>query len=54
MDKFERFNETELPPAKEFYSRLNDSNVDEKIMNMHKKYGVTLTLKIWVNIMIYT
>ena len=30
MDNFERFNETELPPAKEFYSRLNDSNVDVK------------------------
>ena len=26
MDKFERFNETELPSIKEFYSRLNDSN----------------------------
>ena len=30
MDNFERFNETELPPLKEFYSRLNDSNVDVK------------------------
>ena len=30
MDNFERFNETELPPIKEFYSRLNDSNVDVK------------------------
>ena len=30
MDNFERFNETELPPAKEFYSRLNDSNIDVK------------------------
>ena len=30
MDNFERFNELELPPAKEFYSRLNDSNVDAK------------------------
>ena len=30
MDKFERFNETELPSIKEFYSRLNDSNIDVK------------------------
>ena len=30
MDNFERFNEFELPPAKECYSRLNDSNVDVK------------------------
>ena len=30
MDNFERFNETELPPAKEFYSRLNESNLDVK------------------------
>ena len=29
-DNFERFNETELPSIKEFYSRLNDSNVDVK------------------------
>ena len=27
MDNFERFNELELPPIEEFYSRLNDSNV---------------------------
>ena len=31
MDNFERFNELELPPAKEFYSRLNDSNVDVRL-----------------------
>ena len=30
MDNFERFNELELPPAKEFHSRLNDSNIDVK------------------------
>ena len=30
MDNFERFNETELPPVNEFYSRLNDSNEDVK------------------------
>ena len=29
MDSFERFNETELP-VNEFYSRLNDSDVDPK------------------------
>ena len=30
MDNFERSNELELPPLKEFYSRFNDSNVDVK------------------------
>ena len=30
MDSFDKFNETELPPIKEFYSRLNDSDVDPK------------------------
>ena len=30
MDNFERFNEIELPPVNEFYSRLNDSDVDPK------------------------
>ena len=30
MDNFERFNELELPPVQEFYSRLNDSNVGVK------------------------
>ena len=30
MDSFERFNETELPPMEEFYSKLNDSDVDPK------------------------
>ena len=30
MDNFERYNETELPSIKEFYSRLSDSNIDVK------------------------
>ena len=30
MDNFDKFNETKLPPANEFYSRLYDSNVNEK------------------------
>ena len=30
MDNFDKFNETELPPINEFYSRLFDSGVDEK------------------------
>ena len=30
MDNFDRFNELELTPIEEFYSRLNDSNVDVK------------------------
>ena len=30
MENFERFNELELPSINEFYSRLNDSNVDVK------------------------
>ena len=30
MDNFERFHESELPPIKDFYSRLNETNVDVK------------------------
>ena len=30
MDNFDKFNETKLPPAFEFYSRLYDSDVNEK------------------------
>ena len=30
MDNFDKFDETELPPITEFYSRLYDSNVDKK------------------------
>ena len=30
MDNFDKFNETELPPINEFYSRLYDSKVDKK------------------------
>ena len=30
MDSFDKFNETVLPPVNEFYSQLNDSNVDVK------------------------
>ena len=30
MDNFEGFNELKLPPTEEFYSRLNDLNVDVK------------------------
>ena len=30
MDNFDKFNEAKLPPAFEFYSRLYDSNVNEK------------------------
>ena len=37
MYNFERFNETELPPVNEFYSRLNDSDVDPKDYNHEQK-----------------
>ena len=30
MDNFDKFNETELPPVNEFYSRLYDSGIDVK------------------------
>ena len=30
MDSFDKFNETVLPPIKEFYSRLNESDVNPK------------------------
>ena len=40
MDNFDKFNGNEFPPVNEFYSRLYDSG---KIMNTHKRFGLTLT-----------
>ena len=45
MDNFERFNETELPPAKEFYSRLNDSNIDVEDYDHAKKVWKHFSIK---------
>ena len=54
MDNFDKFNETKLPPINEFYSKLYDSNVNEKIMLTPRKFRLTLALKIWVNTMTCT
>ena len=54
MDSFDKFNETELPPINEFYSRLNDSNVNQKDYEHAQKVWDHFGIKIWVNIMICT
>ena len=42
MDNFDKFNETKLPPAFEFYSRLYDSDVNEKDYAHAQKVLVSL------------
>ena len=54
MDNFERFNETELPPVNEFYSRLNDSNVDVKDYEHAQKVWKHFDIKRCVNTMTST
>ena len=41
MDSFDKFNETVLPPVNEFYSQLNDSNVNQKVYEH--------ALKVWAH-----
>ena len=45
MDNFERFNETDLPPLNEFYSQLNDSNVDVKDFEHAQKVWTHFDIK---------
>ena len=54
MDNFDKFNETELPPINEFYSRLYDSNVDKKDYAHAQKVWSHFDIKIWVNTMTCT
>ena len=39
MDSWERFNETSLPPKKDFYSELTLEDICDKDYNHAQKYG---------------
>ena len=45
MDSFEKFNETELPTIKDFYSILNDENISDYQYNHAKEVWNTFNLK---------
>lgn len=45
MDCFEKFNETELPSIKAFYSTLNESNISEKEYNHAQNVWKTFNIK---------
>ena len=45
MDSFEKFNETELPTKKDFYSVLNDENISDYQYNHSIEVWNTFNLK---------
>ena len=45
MDSFEKFNETELPTKKDFYSILNSENISDYQYNHDKEVWNTFNLK---------
>ena len=51
MDSWERFNETSLPPKKDFYSELNLEDISDKDYE-HPKKCLENIAQTWVNIMI--
>ena len=51
MDRFEKFNQTELPTEEQFYSIVNDQHVTNG--EYARKVWKTFNLKIWVNTMTY-
>ena len=42
MDSFDRFNEECLPPKNEFYSKLNECNIEDSEYEFAKNYGINL------------
>ena len=54
MTSWEKFSETQFPPIKDFYSKLNDSKVSEDDYQHAQKFGGHSALKIWGNIAIFT
>ena len=48
MNAFDKFNDEQLPLKKQFYSRLSE----EDITADENKYGNTLILRTWVDIII--
>ena len=45
MDSFDKFNETELPKQKDFYSILNDENISDDQYKHAKNVWSTFNLK---------
>ena len=45
MDSFDKFNETELPKQKDFYSILNDENISDDQYKHAKNVWNTFNLK---------
>ena len=53
MDSWEKFNETALPPKKDFYSNLNLENISDEDYTHAQKICDVFEIKISVNITIY-
>ena len=53
VSSVERFSETQLPPKSEFYSRLNDADINLMLItNMHSMYGIHFNARLFVIITI--
>ena len=48
MDSFEKFNEAELPPKEEFYSKLNDSDISHEDYENTQKVWKSSKWRLWV------
>ena len=46
MDSWDKFDETILPPKKEFYSELNLEDISNEDYKHAQMYGIHLTYKI--------
>ena len=54
MNDWDKFKENKLPPKEAFYSKLNMTGLEKKIMNTGIEFGKSLYSKIWGNTTIYT
>ena len=54
MDSWERFEETNLPPASSFHSKLSMSRISNVTMHMLANFGAILELTTWESTTIYT
>ena len=52
MTDWDKFKEMKLPPREAFYSKLNMTGLEKKIMNTLVEFGKSLDSKIWENITI--
>ena len=53
LNSVERLSGRQLPPKEIFYSKLNNEDISQEIMNMLKLYGKSLTAKRYETITIY-